>query len=357
MNLSDFDYYLPSELIAQEPISPRDSSRLLVYNRKNKERKHLFFYNLIDFLKEGDLLFLNNSKVFKARLFLKKESGGRLEIFLLKNINQEKNIWQCLIGGKVQLGSKLFLENIFFAEVLEKKENTFLISFQEDYFSFLKKIEMIGEVPLPPYIKRGEGEDKQKKDNLNYQTVYARDDKLGSSAAPTAGLHFTAELLEKIKMKEVKILEASLHVGLGTFLPIKTENILEHKMHSEEIEISAEAIKSLIKAKNNNHRIIAVGTTSCRILESLASYLNFQSDAEISEYQGGDLKFSTDIFIYPSYKFKMTDALITNFHLPKSSLLLLVSALIGREEVLNIYQEAIDLKYRFFSYGDAMLII
>ena len=354
MNLSDFDYYLTSDLIAQEPVSPRDNSRLLIYNRSNKKKEHLFFHNIVDFLKEGDLLFVNNSKVFKARLFLKKESGGQVEIFLLKNINQDKNIWQCLVGGKVSIASRLFLENTFWAEILEKKENTFLISFKDDYFSFIKKIEIIGKVPLPPYIKRDKDDTE---DNLSYQTVYAKEDKLGSSAAPTAGLHFTDKLLKKIKEKGVELVEASLHVGLGTFLPVKTENILEHKMHSEEVEISAEAINSIIEAKNNNRRVIAVGTTSCRILESLSSYLNFQDNGKITEYQGSDLNFSTDIFIYPGYEFKIINGLITNFHLPKSSLLLLVSALAGQKEILNIYQEAVDLKYRFFSYGDAMLII
>lgn len=354
MNLSEFDYYLPQELIAQEPATPRDHSRLLVYNRQSKEIKHSSFYNIVDFLKKDDLLFVNNSKVFKARILVKKESGGQIEIFLLKNIDKEKNIWQCLVGGKVKPGFKLFFNNIFLAEVLDKEDNTFFVSFQENYLDFIKTLESIGQTPLPPYIKRDE---KNKKDDLNYQTVYAKEDKVGSSAAPTAGLHFTGELLKTIEKKGIKIAEASLHVGLGTFLPIKTENILEHKMHSEDVEISAEAINLIVKAKNEGRRVIAVGTTSCRILESLSSYLNFEQDGKIKEYQGDDLKFSTDIFIYPGYNFKIVNCLLTNFHLPKSSLLLLVSALTGREEMLNIYKEAVELKYRFFSYGDAMLII
>ncbi|MCK9439115.1 MAG: tRNA preQ1(34) S-adenosylmethionine ribosyltransferase-isomerase QueA [Patescibacteria group bacterium] len=354
MNLSEFDYHLPQELIAQEPASPRDHSRLLVYNRQNKEIKHSSFYDIVDFLKKDDLLFVNNSKVFKARVLAKKESGGQIEIFLLKNINKEKNIWQCLIGGKVKPGFKLFFNNIFLAEVLEKEDNTFFVSFQENYLDFIKTLESIGQTPLPPYIKRDE---KNKKDVLSYQTVYAKEDKIGSSAAPTAGLHFTDELLKKIEKKGIRIVEASLHVGLGTFLPIKTENVLEHKMHSEDVEISAEAINLIAKAKNEGQRVIAVGTTSCRILESLSSYLNFDESGKIEKYQGNDLRFSTDIFIYPGYNFKIVDCLLTNFHLPKSSLLLLVSAFAGREQMLNLYQEAVDLKYRFFSYGDAMLII
>lgn len=354
MNLSEFDYYLPQELIAQEPVNPRDHSRLLVYNRQKKETTHSFFYNIIDFLKKDDLLFVNNSKVFKARILARKESGGQVEIFLLKNINKEKNIWQCLIGGKVKPGFKLFFNDIFLAKVLEKEDNTFFVSFSENYLKFIKTLEKIGQTPLPPYIKRDE---KNKKDDLNYQTVYAKEDKIGSSAAPTAGLHFTDELLNKIEKKGIRIVEASLHVGLGTFLPIKVENILEHKMHSEDIEISAETINLIIEAKNKGRRIVAVGTTSCRILESLSSYLNFEKNGQIKKYQGDDLNFSTDIFIYPGYNFKVVDCLLTNFHLPKSSLLLLVSALTGQEQALNLYQEAVNLKYRFFSYGDAMLII
>ncbi len=354
MNLSDFNYNLPKELIAQKPVDPRDSSRLLIYNRQNDKIEHSYFYNIVDFLRPDDLLFVNNSKVFKARILLNKESGGKIEIFLLKTTDKNNNIWQCLVGGKVVIGSKLFFAGNFLAEILDKEDNIFSVKFNDNYSDFIKRLENIGQVPLPPYIKR---EKKDDSDNLNYQTVYAKDEKIGSSAAPTAGLHFTEELLQKIEKRGIKILEASLHVGLGTFWPIKTENILEHKMHSEEIEISAQTINSIIENKNKGKRIIAVGTTSCRILESLATFLKFREDGKIEEYDGGDLRFFTDIFIYPGYKFKIVDCLITNFHLPKSSLLLLISALIGREKTLSLYQEAVNLKYRFFSYGDAMFII
>lgn len=353
MNLSDFDYNLPKELIAQKPASPRESSRLLIYNRQNNKIDHKHFYDLPKYLKTGDVLFLNNSKVFSARLFANRKTGAKIEIFLLKNISKKDNAWQCLLKGKTNLNEILSLENNLEAKILEKNENIFNIIFNQEYLDFVKTIEQIGETPLPPYIKK----DQNRNDKTNYQTVYAKDNKLGSSAAPTAGLHFSQKIFEELKSKGVEILEATLHVGLGTFLPIKSENILEHKMHSEEVEISAEVINKLIKAKNNQQRIIAVGTTSCRILESLNKFLDFDKNKQkYLEYKGDNLQFSTDIFIYPGYKFALIDGLVTNFHLPKSSLLLLISAIIGREEVLKAYQEAIKEKYRFFSYGDAMFI-
>ncbi|PKM91689.1 tRNA preQ1(34) S-adenosylmethionine ribosyltransferase-isomerase QueA [Candidatus Falkowbacteria bacterium HGW-Falkowbacteria-1] len=355
MNLADFDYELPKNLIAQEPANPRDHSRLLIYNRANGEIDHRHFCDLFNYLNKDDVLFINNSKVFNARLISKKESGGKVEIFLLKVVEKNKNIWKCLLGGRVVVGKILKLAQGIKAEVLEKNEGTFLLKFDLDYERFIKKLEEIGETPLPPYIKRSE---KLNRDVSNYQTVYAKNEKIGSSAAPTAGLHFNKEILEKIKSKGVEIVEATLHVGLGTFLPVKTENILEHKMHSEDVEISLSSINKIVEAKNKKKRIVAVGTTSCRILESLNNFLKYDCEKnKFLEYKGQDLKFSTDIFIYPGYEFKIVDSLITNFHLPKSSLLMLVSALAGRKNILEVYNKAIEEKYRFFSYGDAMFIV
>jgi S-adenosylmethionine:tRNA ribosyltransferase-isomerase len=355
MKLSDFDYNLPTGLIAQQPVYPRDQARLLIYNSKDQKIEHKKFYNIIDYLNKNDVLFLNNSKVFAARLLGHKESGGQIEVFLLKNIDKKKNIWQCLIKGKVKIETEILFSNKLLATVLSINDGINEVSFNFNYNRLIKSLDKIGQVPLPPYIKR----DKQKKeDRKNYQTVYAKDNKLGSSAAPTAGLHFTSSLLEKMKNKKIKVIEGTLHVGLGTFKPIKEENILNHTMHSEDIEISTKAINDIIKAKNSGKRIIAVGTTSCRILESLSKYLKINSNTgKYLKYQGPSLKFSTDIFIYPGYKFKITDALITNFHLPKSSLILLISAMIGRDQVMSIYNLAVKKKYRFFSYGDAMLIV
>ena len=355
MKLSDFDYNLPTGLIAQQPVYPRDQARLLIYNSKDQKIEHKKFYNIIDYLNKNDVLFLNNSKVFAARLLGHKESGGQIEVFLLKNIDKKKNIWQCLIKGKVKIETEILFSNKLLATVLSINDGINEVSFNFNYNRLIKSLDKIGQVPLPPYIKR----DKQKKeDKKKYQTIYAKHDKLGSSAAPTAGLHFTSSLLKKIKKKKIKIIEGTLHVGLGTFKPIKEENILNHKMHSEDIEISTKAINDIIKAKNSSKRIIAVGTTSCRILESLSKYLKINSNTgKYLKYQGPSLKFSTDIFIYPGYKFKITDALITNFHLPKSSLILLISAMIGRDQVMSIYNLAVKKKYRFFSYGDAMLIV
>ena len=355
MKLSDFDYNLPTGLIAQRPVYPRDQARLLIYNSKDQKTEHKKFSNIIDYLNKNDVLFLNNSKVFAARLLGHKESGGQIEVFLLKNIDKKKNIWQCLIKGKVKIETEILFSNKLLATVLSIDNGINEVSFNFDHNKLIKSLDKIGQVPLPPYIKR----DKQKKeDRKNYQTIYAKDNKLGSSAAPTAGLHFTSSLFKKITKKKIKIIEGTLYVGLGTFKPIKEENILNHKMHSEDIEISAKAINDIIKAKNSGKRIIAVGTTSCRILESLSKYLKINSNTgKYLKYQGPSLKFSTDIFIYPGYKFKITDALITNFHLPKSSLILLISAMIGRDQVMSIYNLAVKKKYRFFSYGDAMLIV
>ncbi len=339
MKLSDFDYSLDPELIAQRALERRDDSRLLIYNRAKDSVEHKKFFDIIDYLKPGDLLFLNDSKVFSARLKGFKESGGKIEIFLLKVLNKKKNIWQALLKGKVKEGSQLKISLDLFAKILNIQENIVEVSFNLAYSDFMNKLKDLGETPLPPYIKRKQ---EDPSDAIRYQTVYANDSKMASVAAPTAGLHFTDELLKQVEKKGVEIVRGTLHVGLGTFLPIKTENILEHKMHSEDIEIDKGSIENIYKAKEEGRRVIAVGTTSVRILESLKGYRE---------------KFSSDIFIYPPYNFRIVDALITNFHLPKSSLLLLVSAFIGKEKTLELYGEAIEKRYRFFSYGDAMFII
>jgi len=341
--LSDFDFSLPEELIAQKPASPRDSAKLLVLNRNNEALIHEKFRSLVDYLHQGDVLVLNNSKVFPARLFGKKrKTGGEIEVFLHKKIND--NTWECLLRGRVKEGLIIDLGKKLSACV-EKINNdgTFLVSFNQSGLDFFKTINKIGRLPLPPYIKRAE---KELADLTNYQTVYADQDKVGSVAAPTAGLHFTKRLLNELKSKGVIIEYITLHVGLGTFSAVKTENILEHKMHSEYVEIGPETIKTLKLAKAEKRRIIAVGTTSCRSLES------WGQDSCPDTFSKW-----TDIFIYPGYKFLVVDALITNFHLPKSSLLMLVSALAGFDRIKSAYQEAIDLQYHFFSYGDAMLII
>ena len=341
-SLSDFDYNLPAKLIAQEPVNPRDAAKLLIVDKTNKKLEHKKFSDLVDYLNKGDILVVNDSKVFPARLFgHKKNTGGAVEVFLHKKVSD--NSWECLLGGRVSAGLVIVLADNFEAVVKENNQDgTWLVEFNKTGAAFFAAVTKIGHLPLPPYIKRIKD---QKEDKRNYQTVYADKDKIGSVAAPTAGLHFTPRLLKKIKEKGIIVERVTLHVGLGTFSPVKTENILEHKMHSEFAEIDKQTIKRLKKAKDKNQRIIAVGTTSCRTLESWGQ-------------AGMPAEFScwTDIFIYPGYKFKVIDALITNFHLPKSTLLMLVSALAGKKFIEKAYQEAIDNSYRFFSYGDAMFI-
>lgn len=341
-SLSDFDYHLPIGLIAQEPVTPRDAAKLLIVDKTNKRLEHKKFSDLVDYLNKGDVLVVNDSKVFPARLFgHKKDTGGAVEVFLHKKISD--NTWECLLGGRVSIGLVIVLADNFEAVVKENNQDgTWLVGFNKTGAAFFSAVTKIGHLPLPPYIKRIKD---QKEDKRNYQTVYADKEKIGSVAAPTAGLHFTPRLLKKIKDKGIIIEKVTLHVGLGTFSPVKTENILEHKMHSEFAEIDKQTIKRLKKAKAKNQRIIAVGTTSCRTLESWGQ-------------AGMPDKFScwTDIFIYPGYKFKVIDALITNFHLPKSTLLMLVSALAGKKFIEKAYQEAVNSSYRFFSYGDAMFI-
>ncbi len=340
--VKDFDYHLPLELIAQKPVRPRDHSRLLLLDKKMGKIQHRHFYDLAGYLKPGDVLVLNNSKVFPARLLgHKKETGGAVEIFLHRKI-QGAN-WECLVGGRVKEGTVVEFKKDLRAMILKNNQDgTWAVKFNLSGARFLNIINQIGLVPLPPYIKRTK---KQKSDKNNYQTVFADARQTGSVAAPTAGLHFTKQLLQKIKKKGIKIVYVTLHVGLGTFAPVKTEKITEHQMHQEFATISASAKKEILAAKKAGGRVIAVGTTSARTLES----------ADFKKV--GAESFWTNIFIYPGYKFKMVDALVTNFHLPKSTLLMLVSALAGKKAIDRAYHEAIKQKYRFFSYGDAMLII
>lgn len=340
MKTKDFFYSLPDELIAQEPLEKRDSSRLMILDKKNGETLHKHFYDIIDELMPGDCLILNDSRVLPARIYGKKEETGAIVEFLLLNQNSE-NIWETLAGPgkKAKPGTKfIFGDGIMLGEVLSVAETGNRIvefSCKENFYSALDKI---GQMPLPHYITH------KLKDKERYQTVYSRE--LGSAAAPTAGLHFTKELLEKIKAKGIKIGFVTLHVGLGTFRPVKVENLSEHKMHSEHFEVPKETADLIIDTKKNGGRVIAVGTTSCRTLESM-----FQKEKAVKPCDGW-----TDIFIYPGYKFNVIDALITNFHLPESTLIMLVSAFAGKENTFKAYNEAVAEKYRFFSFGDAMFI-
>ena len=340
MDVKDFDYYLPEELIAQDPLEDRSSSRLMVLDKKTGELQHKIFKDILDYLKPGDCLVLNNTKVIPARLFGVKEGTlAKIEILLLKR--RENDIWETLVkpGKKAKPGTKIiFGEGLLVGEVLDVvEEGNRLIQFTYDGI-FEEILDQLGQMPLPPYITH------TLQDKNRYQTVYAKYD--GSAAAPTAGLHFTKELLEKVKEKGVDIAEVTLHVGLGTFRPVKVENVLEHHMHSEFYMVSAEAAEKINATKDRGGRVIAVGTTSTRTLESAAD-----ESGRLRECSGW-----TEIFIYPGYTFKVIDCLITNFHLPQSTLVMLVSALAGRENVLSAYEEAVNEKYRFFSFGDAMFI-
>ena len=339
MKVSDFYYDLPKELIAQVPIEKRDESRLLVLDKSTGEIAHKTFKDIIDYLEPGDCLVRNNTKVIPARIYGKKETGANVEFLLLNNISGD--IWECIVrpGNKLHIGTKvIFGEGLLEAEILDiMPGGTRKVLFKYEGI-FNEILDKIGLMPLPPYIH------EELKDRDRYQTVYAKYD--GSAAAPTAGLHFTDELLEKIKAKGVDIANVTLHVGIGTFRPVKEENVEEHAMHSEHFYIKQEDADKINKAKKEGHRVIAVGTTSCRVLETIADDNGFVKEIE------GDTK----IFIYPGYKFRCLNSLITNFHLPESTLLMLVSALAGRENIMKAYKEAVDLKYRFFSFGDAMLI-
>lgn len=340
MQLEDFDYDLPSELIAQTPLKKRDGSRLLVLDKKTGEVGHHHFPEIISYMEEGDTLVLNDTKVLPARLIgIKEETNAVIEVLLLKDM--QNDTWECLTkpAKRVHKGTIIsFGEGKLKAECIEEKEEG-IRCYRLIYNGILLEIlDELGTMPLPPYIH------EQLADQSRYNTVYAKN--LGSAAAPTAGLHFTEELLKKIKEKKVNIAYVTLHVGLGTFRPVQVENIEEHKMHTEYYEMSKETADILNRTKKEGKKIIAVGTTSVRTLETIMNkYHQFQ------ECYG-----TTDIFIYPGYKFQAIDRLITNFHLPKSTLIMLVSALAGRENVLNAYQEAIKEKYRFFSFGDSMLI-
>ena len=340
LKTSDFYFDLPPELIAQDPLTDRSASRLLVLDKNTGEIKHEQFRNIINYLNPGDCLVLNDTRVIPARLHgIREETGAAIEVLLLKR--KEKDVWETLVrpGKKVRPGVKLsFGEGLLRGEVLEiVEEGNRLIRFQYEGI-FEEVLDRLGEMPLPPYITH------KLEDKNRYQTVYAKYD--GSAAAPTAGLHFTRDLLDEIAQRGVNLAYVTLHVGLGTFRPVKAERITEHHMHSETYQITKEAAEVINRTRKNGGRVICVGTTSCRSLESAA-----EEDGTLRECSG-----DTELFIYPGYRFKVLDALITNFHLPESTLVMLVSALAGREKVLRAYGEAVEERYRFFSFGDAMFI-
>jgi len=339
MKLSSFDYNLPPELIAKSPVEKRDSSRLMVLHRDDGHIEHRRFSDIVEYLKPSDILVVNNTKVIPARLIgHKKQTGGEVEILLLRP--ESENLWNCLVrpGRRLMPGAKVeFKEGLMEAEIVEHREGGQRLVRFTHHGDFYQTLEKVGQVPLPPYIDRKPMET----DKNRYQTIYAKEE--GAVAAPTAGLHFTPELMQKVKAKGVEVLEILLHVGWGTFKGVEIEDIREHKMDAEYYKISRETAEKIKKGKLENRRIIAVGTTTSRALESFG--------------QSGKLSDWTEIFIYPPYQFKIVDLLVTNFHLPKSTLIMLVSALAGRENVMNAYQQAIENRYRFYSYGDAMMVI
>ncbi len=335
---SSYYYDLPENLIAQTPIEPRDSSRLLVYDRKQNKIEHKIFRDIVDYLNTGDVLVINNTRVLPARLFGFKDTGAKIEVLLQKRINLKD--WEVIARPfkRLKEGTKITFSKNLSCTILKKEDyGSCVVRFDFDGV-FEERLSEVGQMPLPPYIH------EKLKDKERYQTVYSKVE--GSSAAPTAGLHFTPQLLNKLKDKGIEIVEVLLHVGLGTFRPVKEDNILNHEMHSEYIEMSKENADKLNSAKREGRRIIAVGTTSVRVLESCAD----ENGVIVPQ------KRETDIFIYPSYKFKVVDALITNFHLPESTLIMLISAFAGYDETMSIYNEAVKQKYRFFSFGDAMFI-
>ena len=341
MKTHDFYYDLPKERIAQTPVEPRDHSRLLVMDRFTGEMEHRHFYDIVDYLRPGDLLVINDSRVLPARLYgVKEDTGAHMELLLLEQ--KENQVWECLAnpGKKAKPGTKLiFGDGLLTGEVVEVKEDgNRMVQFTCDG-NFYAVLDQIGQMPLPPYIT------EKLQDKERYQTVYSKE--LGSAAAPTAGLHFTPELMDKIRAMGVDFASVTLHVGLGTFRPVKAEEVTDHKMHSEHCLLPQETADKILKTKANGGRVIAVGTTSCRTLESVATFTG-----KIQPWEG-----YTDIFIYPGYEFKVLDGLITNFHLPESTLIMLVSAFAGREHILHAYEEAVKLEYRFFSFGDACLFI
>lgn len=339
MRTEDFDYYLPEELIAQHPADKRDFSRLMVVDRKTGQREDKHFYDIIDYLNEGDLLVMNDTRVIPARLFGHREGKEEeIEVFLLENIEKDK--WEVLVrpGKKMKIGTKCIFSDELSLEVVDIKEDgNRIVEFSYEGI-FQEILDRLGNMPLPPYIK------EKLKDKERYQTVYSKNP--GSVAAPTAGLHFTKELLKKIEEKGVKLAYITLNVGLGTFRPVKVDDVKNHKMHSEFYQISKETADLINETKKNNKRIISTGTTTTRTLESV-----YKKNGEIKEDSGW-----TDIFIYPGFEFKVIDCQITNFHLPKSTLIMLVSALSSKEIILDAYKDAVDKKYRFFSFGDAMFL-
>lgn len=338
---SEFYYDLPEELIAQTPIEPRNYSRLMKIDRNSGEIEHRHFYNLCDYLKKGDLLVMNDSRVLPARLYGIKEGTGACVEFLLLEQKGDK-LWEILVrpGKKAKPGARFtFGDGRLKAEIIETVEGGNRIAKFECEGNFFTALEDIGQMPLPPYIK------EKLTDKERYQTVYSKE--LGSAAAPTAGLHFTKEMLAELENMGVKLAYVTLHVGLGTFRPVKEDNVLEHKMHSEHYHLPKETADLIKQTKSEGGRVIAVGTTSCRTLESVGTFFD-----DMDEHDG-----YTDIFIYPGYEFKVIDGLITNFHLPESTLIMLVSAFLGYDKTMNAYKIAVDEKYRFFSFGDAMLIV
>jgi len=372
MKTSDFDYNLPTELIAQKPVEPRDSSRLMVVHKNKQATEDRSFFDIIDYLQPGDLLVWNNSKVFKARLFGKLERNKKdidgdgvedkrllkqqdVEIFLVRPM-KNKGVWKVLAkpGRRLKLGMRVVFADDFYCEVMVKEpDGEVLVQFPDDEDLVREKANKYGHIPVPPYVK------EEPEDFASYQTVYAGPE--GSVAAPTAGFHFTPEIIKKIKDKGIEFAEVTLHVGLGTFLPVKSENLDGHKMHSEWVELNQENADKINKAKAEGRRVVAVGTTTVRTLEGIASLASY-ADKKFESFTG-----DIDIFISPGFEFKVIDAMITNFHLPKSTLLMLVSAFVGdkladhsfgdgREFMLDCYKKAVDEKYRFFSFGDAMFI-
>ena len=339
MKVSEFNYNLPEELIAQVPLEKRDKSRLMVLDREKQTIEHKTFKDIIDYLEPGDCLVRNNTKVIPARIYGKKETGAHVEFLLLNNI--EGDIWESIVrpGNKLHVGTKvIFGDGLLTADILEiMPGGTRKVEFHYKGI-FNEILDKIGLMPLPPYIH------EELKDNDRYQTVYAKYE--GSAAAPTAGLHFTPELLQKIQDKGVKIANVTLHVGIGTFRPVKEDEVEKHQMHSEHYYIKKEDVEKINQTKKEGKRVIAVGTTSCRVLETIAD-----ENGMVKETEG-----DTQIFIYPGYKFKCLDGLITNFHLPQSTLLMLVSALAGKDYIMKAYNEAVKEKYGFFSFGDAMFI-
>ena len=339
MRKSDFYFDLPEELIAQTPLERRDSSRLLHLDKVTGELEHRHFYDLLDYLREGDCMVFNDSRVLPARLIGARPTGGSVELVLLRDLGEGR--WECLSrpGRKTRPGTEILFGNGELKATVESVAEGGNRIVRFDYEGiFLEVLERLGKMPLPPYIK------EELQDSERYQTVYSRE--IGSAAAPTAGLHFTKELMEKIAARGVKLCYVTLHVGLGTFRPVKAEEIEDHEMHSEFCIIPEETARIVSETKKNSGRVIAVGTTSCRTLESFA-----REDGSLPATSGW-----TNIFIYPGYSFKCIDALVTNFHLPESTLIMLVSALAGREHVLHAYEEAVKERYRFFSFGDAMFI-